>query len=76
MRREAEEMKEIMLQEMRRRPASHDLDEQEEEERARRIVEYQERMVRRGQSDDKLVEVQEQLLKIFGKLKVIKMSYM
>lgn len=75
MRREAEEMKEIMLQEMRRRPGSNYLDDQEEKERARRIVEYQERMFQRSQSNDKLFEVQEQLLKIFGKLKVKCVKY-
>ena len=59
----------MMLQQIRRQPSSRDREEQEEVERSRRIAEYQSRIFERSRSDDKLIEVQEQLLKIFGKLK-------
>lgn len=59
----------MMLQEIRRRPLKN---EQEiiEQERTRRVELYQEHMNERRGSTDVLLEVQEQLLKIFSKLKV------
>ena len=59
----------MMLQEIRRRPPKN---EQEliEQERNRRIELYQQQMNERRGSTDSLLEVQEQLLKIFSKLKV------
>ena len=58
-----------MLQEIRRRPQKN---EQEliEQERNRRAELYQQQMIERRGSTDVLLEVQEQLLKIFSKLKV------
>lgn len=58
-----------MLQEIRRRPQKN---EQEliEQERKRRAELYQQQMIERRSSTDVLLEVQEQLLKIFSKLKV------
>lgn len=58
-----------MLQEIRRRPQKN---EQEliEQERNRRAELYQQQMIERRSSTDVLLEVQEQLLKIFSKLKV------
>jgi len=59
----------MMLQEIRRRPQKN---EQEliEQERNRRAELYQQQMIERRGSTDVLLEVQEQLLKIFSKLKV------
>lgn len=59
----------MMLQEIRRRPLKN---EQEliEQERNRRAELYQQQMNERRGSTDALLEVQEQLLKIFSKLKV------
>lgn len=58
-----------MLQEIRRRPQKN---EQEliEQERNRRAELYQQQLIERRGSTDVLLEVQEQLLKIFSKLKV------
>ena len=58
-----------MLQEIRRRPQKN---EQEliEQERNRRAELYHQQMIERRGSTDVLLEVQEQLLKIFSKLKV------
>jgi len=59
----------MMLQEIRRRPQKN---EQEliEQERNRRAELYHQQMIERRGSTDVLLEVQEQLLKIFSKLKV------
>jgi len=60
----------MMLQEIRRRPQKNEK-ELVEQERNRRAELYQQQMnERRGSSTDVLLEVQEQLLKIFSKLKV------
>lgn len=59
----------MMLQEIRRRPLKNEKD-IIEQERMRRFELYQEHMNERLGSTDALLEVQEQLLKIFSKLKV------
>lgn len=59
----------MMLQEIRRRPLKNEKD-IIEQERMRREELYQEHMNELRGSTDALVEVQEQLLKIFSKLKV------
>ena len=65
-----EDLKEMMLQEIRRRPAKNEKD-ITEQERMRRIELHQQQMIdRRGSTTDTLLEVQEQLLKIFSKIKV------
>lgn len=58
-----------MLQEIRRRPTGSELDIMEQE-RKRREELYQVQLNERRQSHDNLLQVQEQLLKIFAKLKV------
>lgn len=58
-----------MLQEIRRRPQKNEQD-LIEQERNRRAELYQQQMIERRGSTDVLLEVQEQLLKIFSKLKV------
>ena len=60
-----------MLQEIRRRPPKNEK-ELIEKERNRRAELYQKQMNDRRGSTDILLEVQEQLLKIFSKLKVLK----
>lgn len=68
-REKTEDLKEMMLQEIRRRPIKNEK-EIMEKERMRRIELYQQQMIdRRGSATDALLEVQEQLLKIFSKLK-------
>lgn len=59
----------MMLQEIRRRPLKNEK-EMLEHERMRRVELYQQQMNDRRGSTDVLLEVQEQLLKIFSKLKV------
>lgn len=69
-REKTEDLKEMMLQEIRRRPVTNEK-EMMEQERMRRMELYQQQMIdRRGSATDALLEVQEQLLKIFSKLKV------
>ena len=69
-REKTEDLKEMMLQEIRRRPIKNEK-EIMEKERMRRMELYQQQMIdRRGSATDALLEVQEQLLKIFSKLKV------
>lgn len=69
-REKTEDLKEMMLQEIRRRPVKNEK-EIMEQERIRRTKLYQQQMIdRRGSATDALLEVQEQLLKIFSKLKV------
>ena len=58
-----------MLQEIRRRPTDSERDIMEQE-RKRREELYQVQLNERRQSHENLLEVQEQLLKIFAKLKV------
>lgn len=58
-----------MLQEIRRRPQKNEK-ELIEQERNRRAELYQQQMIERRESTDVLLEVQEQLLKIFSKIKV------
>ena len=58
-----------MLQEIRRRPTGSELDVMEKE-RKRREELYQVQLNERRQSHENLLQVQEQLLKIFAKLKV------
>ena len=58
-----------MLQEIRRRPTGSELDTMEQE-RKRREELYQVQLNERSQSHENLLQVQEQLLKIFAKLKV------
>lgn len=68
-REKTEDLKEMMLQEIRRRPAKNEKDIMEQE-RMRRIELHQQQMIdRRGSTTDTLLEVQEQLLKIFSKIK-------
>lgn len=59
----------MMLQEIRRRPLKNEKD-ITEQERLRREKLYEEHMNELRGSNDALIEVQEQLLKIFSKLKV------
>ena len=72
-REKTEDLKEMMLQEIRRRPPKNEK-ELIEQERNRRAELYQKQMNDRRGSTDILLEVQEQLLKIFSKLKVWKKS--
>ena len=58
-----------MLQEIRRRPTDSERDIMEQE-RKRREELYQVQLNERRQSHENLLQVQEQLLKIFAKLKV------
>lgn len=58
-----------MLQEIRRRPIGSELNIMEQE-RKRREELYQVQLNERSQSHENLLQVQEQLLKIFAKLKV------
>ena len=58
-----------MLQEIRRRPTGSELNVMEQE-RKRREELYQVQLNERSQSHENLLQVQEQLLKIFAKLKV------
>ena len=58
-----------MLQEIRRRPTGSELDVMEQE-RKRREELYRVQLNERRQSHENLLQVQEQLLKIFAKLKV------
>ncbi|XP_020609692.1 trichohyalin-like [Orbicella faveolata] len=67
-REKTEDLKEMMLQEIRRRPRKNEK-ELIEQERNRRAELYQQQMNERRGSTDVLLEVQEQLLKIFSKLK-------
>ncbi|KAJ7393732.1 hypothetical protein OS493_003391 [Desmophyllum pertusum] len=67
-REKTEDLKEMMLQEIRRRPLKNEK-EMLEHERMRRVELYQQQMNDRRGSTDVLLEVQEQLLKIFSKLK-------
>lgn len=59
----------MMLQEIRRRPTGSERDIMEQE-RKRREELYQVQLNERRQSHENLLQVQEQLLKIFAKLKV------
>ena len=68
-REKTEELKEMMLQEIRRRPTGNEADIMEKE-RKRREELYQLQLNERRQSHESLLQVQEQLLKIFAKLKV------
>ncbi|KAL9985834.1 hypothetical protein ACROYT_G008282 [Oculina patagonica] len=67
-RERTEDLKEMMLQEIRRRPLKNEKD-ITEQERLRREKLYEEHMNELRGSTDALIEVQEQLLKIFSKLK-------
>jgi len=68
-RQRTEELKEMMLQEIRRRPCGSEA-EIMEQERKRREELYQQQLNERRSSHESLLQVQEQLLKIFAKLKV------
>ncbi|XP_067037515.1 uncharacterized protein PF3D7_1120000-like [Acropora muricata] len=67
-RKKSEEHKEMMLQEIRRRPLGNE-SEIMEKERSRRQDLYHHQLNDRRQSHESLLQVQEQLLKIFAKLK-------
>ncbi|XP_068743722.1 trichohyalin-like [Montipora capricornis] len=67
-RKESEEHKEMMLQEIRRRPTGKEQPLMEQE-RMRRQELYLKQLNERRQSHESLLQVQEQLLKIFAKLK-------
>lgn len=58
-----------MLQEIRRRPCGNEA-EIMEQERIRRQELYQQQLNERRKSHESLLQVQEQLLKIFAKVKV------
>ena len=68
-RQKTEELKEMMLQEIRRRPCGSEAQTMEQE-RNRRQELYQQQLNERRKSHESLLQVQEQLLKIFAKLKV------
>lgn len=68
-RHKTEELKEMMLQEIRRRPNGNEGD-IIEQERKRRQELYQQQLNERRKSHESLLQVQEQLLKIFAKIKV------
>ena len=68
-RERTEELKEMMLQEIRRRPSGSEANTMEQE-RKRREELYQQQLIERRGSHENLLQVQEQLLKIFAKLKV------
>ena len=69
-RERTEDLKEMMLQEIRRRPLENEKEIMEQERKRRMELFHQQMNDRRGSTTDTLLEVQEQLLKIFSKLKV------